>query len=92
MDDVDLRYFPAWKSWLGGMQWISNELKYRNVRLLKWGRPTIWCNNTDPRVVMMRSINKEDGHFSMEDVEWLEANCVFIHVPDVIATFHANTE
>jgi len=94
-DDVDLRYFPAWKSWLGGMQWISNELKYRNVRLLKWGRPCIWCNNTDPRDVMRRSMalrnGEGDGNFSHEDLLWLEANCIFIHVPDDIATFHANT-
>nr|QVW56574.2 MAG: replication-associated protein [Gemycircularvirus] len=96
IDDVDLRYFPAWKSWLGGMQWISNELKYRNVRLLKWGRPCIWCNNTDPRDVMRRSMalrnGEGDGNFSHEDLLWIEANCIFINIDEEIATFRANTE
>lgn len=91
LDDVDIRYFPAWKSWLGGMQYISNELKYRNVRLLKWGRPSIWCNNSDPRMVMRRSIEKEDGHFCMEDVDWIEANCTFINIEEEVVTFRANT-
>lgn len=95
-DDVNIRYFPAWKSWLGGMRHISNRLLYRNVRLLEWGRPCIWANNTDPRVVMRRSINARngegDGDFAQEDIDWLEANCIFIEVPDKLVTFHANTE
>lgn len=95
LDDVDLRYFPAWKDWLGGMQWIPVRQMYRDVVNMQWGRPCIWCNNTDPRDVIRRSLNMHngegDGKFSGEDLDWLEANCVFVHVDEAIATFHANT-
>lgn len=96
LDDVDLRYFPGWKDWLGGMQWIPVRQLYRDVVNMQWGRPCIWCNNTDPRDVIRRSLAKHDGAgdgtFSQEDLDWLEANCVFIFVGDAIATFHASTE
>lgn len=95
-DDVNIKFFPAWKSWLGGMRFISNKLLYKNVGLIEWGRPCIWCNNTDPRDVMRRSMNAfngaGDGDFSQEDINWIEDNCIFIHIDEVIATFHASTE
>ena len=95
-DDVNIKYFPAWKSWFGGMMHISNRLLYRNVKLMNWGRPIIWCNQTDPRIIMRRSINARDGagdgDFEEADIDWIEANAMFIHVDDVIATFRANTE
>lgn len=95
LDDVDIRYFPAWKDWLGGMQWIPVRLMYRDVINMPWGRPCIWCNNKDPRDVMRRSMNARngegDGQFSQEDLDWLEANCTFINVEEPIAIFHANT-
>lgn len=96
LDDIDLRYFPAWKDWLGGMMWIPVRMMYKDVINMPWGRPCIWCNNTDPRDVIRRSLNMHngegDGKFSGEDLLWLEANCVFIAIDDDIATFHASRE
>lgn len=95
-DDVKINFFPAWKSWLGGMAYISNKVLYRDTRLMKWGRPCIWCNNTDPRDVMRRSMAKFDGQgdgdFDQNDLDWIEKNCIFIYVGEPIVTFHASTE
>lgn len=94
LDDVDLRYFPAWKDWLGGMSHIGLRLMYRDVRLINWGRPCIWCNNSDPRDVIRRSLAMHDGagdgKFCQEDLDWLEANCQFIEVDEELVTFHAS--
>lgn len=92
LDDVDIKFFPGWKDWLGGMRHIPLRVLYRDTQNIEWGRPCVWTNNVDPRVVMRRSIEKEDGHFCMEDIEWMDANCVFIHIDQEIAIFHASTE
>jgi len=62
--------------------------------LFKWGRPSIWCSNKDPREEMYEShkfgerIFKKE--FGQEDIDWLNANCIFINVEEPI--FRASTE
>lgn len=80
-DDIrgGIKFFPAFKEWLGAQAWVSVKCLYRDPKLMKWGKPTIWISNDDPRLVM------EPG-----DVSWLEENAIFIEVNEPI--FHANTE
>ena len=42
--------------------------KYRHKKHIKFGKFTVYCSNTDPR---------EDKGV---DIEWLEGNCIFVHV------------
>lgn len=80
-DDIrgGIKFFPAFKEWLGGQPWVSVKCLYRDPTLIKWGKPSIWISNDDPREVMERS-----------DISWLEENAVFINIEEPI--FHANTE
>lgn len=79
-DDMQggLEYFHAYKFWLGAQQQFYATDKYKGKKLVKWGRPTIYLANTDPRL--------DKG----ADIEWLEGNCIFVHINRPI--FHANTE
>nr|UBQ66268.1 Rep protein [finch CRESS-DNA virus] len=80
-DDIrgGIKFFPAFKEWLGGQPWVSVKCLYRDPQLIKWGKPTIWISNDDPRHAM------EPG-----DISWLEENAIFIYVDEPI--FRANTE
>lgn len=68
LDDIDVKFFPQWKSFLGCQQQFVLTDKYRKKRTVKWGRPCIWCCNPeyDPRGALPYSR------------EWLECNCDFI--------------
>lgn len=74
-----IKFFPSFKEWLGCQAWVTVKCLYREPKLVKWGKPSIWLSNTDPRHEM-----------SVEDVHWMNANCIFVAVEDPI--FHANTE
>lgn len=93
LDDIrgGLKFFPAWKDWLGGQQWISVKQMYRDPVLWKWGRPCIWCANRDPRADIRRSIDKDDGVFMEDDMDWINANCIFVYVDEALVTFRAST-
>nr|QJB18716.1 MAG: replication-associated protein [Genomoviridae sp.] len=80
-DDIrgGMKFFPSFKEWLGAQAWITVKRLYREPKLIKWGKPSIWLANTDPRTDM-----------SQEDVQWMEDNCIFVEVNDPI--FHASTE
>uniref|UniRef100_A0A8E7G1P8 Replication-associated protein n=1 Tax=Phylloscopus inornatus Genomoviridae sp. TaxID=2814958 RepID=A0A8E7G1P8_9VIRU len=80
-DDIrgGMKFFPAFKEWLGGQAWVSVKCLYRDPKLMKWGKPSIWISNEDPRHVMDQC-----------DISWLEANATFIEVDGPI--FHASTE
>lgn len=80
-DDIrgGIKFFPAFKEWLGAQQYVTVKELYREPKLVRWGKPSIWISNDDPRLVM------DPG-----DVSWLEANCVFVEVTEAI--FHASTE
>lgn len=74
-----MKFFPAFKEWLGGQAWVSVKCLYRDPKLIKWGKPSIWISNEDPRHVMEPA-----------DISWLEDNAVFIEVRNAI--FRANTD
>ena len=80
-DDIrgGIKFFPAFKEWLGGQMWVTVKRLYRDPKVLRWGKPSIWISNEDPRLGMDPS-----------DVSWLEGNCDFIEVSRPI--FRANTE
>lgn len=69
-------FFPAWKEWLGCQREISVRKLHNDAVTWKWGRPSIWCCNRDPRMDMQR----EKSGFFQDDVDWLERNCTFIDI------------
>lgn len=81
LDDMrgGISFFPSWKEWLGCQQVITIKKLYRDPVQIKWGRPTIWLSNTDPRQQLS----------SQEDIHWLEANCQFVAMYDSIIS-HAS--
>jgi len=93
LDEVDIRFFPGYKEWLC-QPYISAKLLYRDVTNIKWGRPSIWCVNKDPRDVIYGEIRKGNTLWDQCDVDWLEENCIFVSVSkdDPLVTFRANTE
>lgn len=80
-DDIrgGMKFFPAFKEWLGGQMWVTVKRLYRDPKVLKWGKPSIWISNDDPRLGMDPS-----------DVSWMEGNCDFIEVNNAI--FRASRE
>lgn len=78
-DDIrgGIKFFPAFKEWLGAQAYVTIKELYREPALTRWGKPSVWISNDDPRLVM------EAG-----DVTWMEANCIFIEVTRPI--FRAN--
>jgi GTPase SAR1 family protein len=80
-DDIrgGMKFFPAFKEWLGAQAYVTVKELYREPKLVKWGKPSIWISNDDPRLGMMAG-----------DVSWLEDNCIFVEVSSAI--FRANTE
>lgn len=80
-DDIrgGIKFFPAFKEWLGCQKWVTVRRLYRDPKLMLWGKPSIWISNTDPRLGM-----------DPADVTWLEANCTFVEITEAI--FRANTE
>lgn len=95
IDDISggIKFFPHWKDWFGGQPYVQVRQLYRDEVLLKWGKPTIWLGNRDPRD-QLRDMTSRD--YSEEqcsnDVSWLEDNCIFVYIDSPIVTFHASTE
>lgn len=79
-DDIagGIRYFPGFKQWLGGMQQFQVKQLYRDPVLINWGKPCIWLANRDPREDITEST----------DLDWLNANCIFVHVAIPFVTFY----
>lgn len=79
-DDIrgGIKFFPAFKEWLGGQQQVCVKRLYRDPKLVTWGKPSIWLSNEDPRI-----------HMDETDVDWINANCIFVNVHSPI--FRANT-
>lgn len=75
LDDIrgGIKFFPGFKDWLGCQSNFMVKQLYREPKLISWGRPSIWCSNVDPR-----------ADCSPEDHEWLEGNCLFVHVDELI--------
>lgn len=68
-----MKFFPAFKEWLGCQATVSVKRLYREPKHVTWGKPSIWLSNKDPREGM-----------DAEDVQWMEGNCHFILVSDSI--------
>lgn len=69
-DDMQggLEFFHGYKFWLGHQAQFYATDKYRGKKLITWGKPAIWCSNTDPRA--------DKG----ADADWLDANCQFVFI------------
>nr|QCX29445.1 Replication-associated protein [Plant associated genomovirus 9] len=74
-----------YKDWMGGQSNFAVLDKFMNKRSIRWGKPTIFICNEDPRD-QPPAFNDRVGL----DWAWLEENCVFYEVKDAI--FRANTE
>lgn len=49
-DDIhSLKYWPAYKFWLGAQETFTVTDKYKGKATFDWGRPCIYLNNNDPR-------------------------------------------
>jgi len=92
-DDIrgGITFFHGWKAWLGCQAEFNNKALYRDPAPIKWGRPSIWCANKDPREEMCYYVMGE-RHFhkgyGQEDIDWLNANCIFVEITSPI--FHAS--
>lgn len=67
-DDVGFKYCPSYKSWLGQQLEFYCTDKYRQKKLVKWGKPVIWVTNEE--VPMSPDI----------DTDWLDKNCYCVRV------------
>lgn len=69
-DDIQggLEFFHAYKFWLGHQTEFFATDKYKGKKLIQWGKPAIWCSNTDPR--------SDKG----ADADWLDENCTFVFI------------
>jgi len=80
-------FFHGYKEWLGCQPHVSIKQLYREPFYMKWGKPTIWLCNKDPR---------EDAYppNARPDFEWMEKNVDFIEVKDslIASISRANTE
>lgn len=74
-DDIrgGIKFFPAFKEWLGAQAWVTVKELYREPKLVQWGKPSIWVSNTDPRNEMQEA-----------DIYWLEKNCIFVEANEAI--------
>lgn len=74
-DDMQLKYVPQFKNWLGCQANFQVKVLYKDPVLITWGKPVIWVSNDDPR---------QEAHLTETDVRWLEGNCLFVHVAESI--------
>jgi len=93
-DDIrgGIKFFPSFKEWLGCQAWVTVKCLYKEPALVKWGKPSIWLSNTDPREDMYEVLpggeKKFHKGFSQADVDWMDKNCIFVAVDSPI--FRAN--
>jgi len=75
LDDIDIKFFPHWKFFLGAQKEGVLTDKYRKKRRVRNGRPCIWCCNADgdPR----RSVSRTE-------CSWLDLNCVFVELREAL--------
>lgn len=83
-DDISggFEFFPGYKSWLGGQFTFTVTDKYKHKKTIKWGKPSIWLCNDDPRHMHYATGKRPD-------FEWMESNVDFVNVLTPI--FHAST-
>ena len=80
-DDIrgGMKFFHSFKEWMGAQTYVTLKRLYKEPKLVRWGKPSIWLSNTDPRLDMDPS-----------DASWMEDNAVFIDISNPI--FRASTE
>jgi len=80
-DDIrgGMKFFHSFKEWMGAQTYVTVKRLYKEPKLVKWGKPSIWLSNTDPRADMDPS-----------DASWMEDNAIFINVDHPI--FRASIE
>lgn len=66
-----IKFFPAYKEWLGCQSHVTVKCLYKEPKLVKWGKPSIWLANTDPREEMNGA-----------ECDWLNGNVDFIEIND----------
>lgn len=69
-DDIEWKYFPNKKQFLGGQQTFTVTDKYRKKRTITWGIPTIYLMNEDNYVLLDQDPMKP----------WLRDNCLHLYV------------
>lgn len=70
LDDIDWKFLPNRKQFLGGQYEFELSDKYRSKRTVKWGKPTIYCMNDD-NIAEMR----KDPMWP-----WIEGNCITVFI------------
>lgn len=72
LDDLvdGFKTLPEWKFWMGGQYEAIINDKYCKKKRVRWGKPCIFLANDDPR-----------DQLSESERNWVEGNCVFVHVP-----------
>lgn len=80
-DDIQggIKFFHGFKNWLGCQFNFQVKVLYKDPVMIKWGKPSIWVANSDPR-----------DELQAGEISWMEANCDFVEVTTPI--FHASTE
>lgn len=80
-DDIrgGMKFFHSFKEWMGAQAYVTVKRLYKEPKLVRWGKPSIWLSNTDPRLDMDPS-----------DASWMEDNAVFIDISHAI--FRASIE
>lgn len=70
LDDIDIKFFPSWRGFLGCQRDITVTDKYRKKRRLRNGIACIWlCNEElDPRRALP----------GVAERRWFDLNCEFI--------------
>lgn len=95
IDDISggIKFFPHWKSWFGGQPHIQVRLLYRDEKLCKWGKPLIWLSNRDPRDQLRDMVSRDYSEEQCaNDVNWMEANAIFVEIGATSIISRANTE
>lgn len=86
--------FPSFKEWFGAQALVTVKKMYRDPVQMKWGKPCIWLANSDPRDQLKADITDRTpkGRVDLiyEDINWLEANCIFVELKEPI--FRASTQ
>lgn len=73
LDDIDIRFFPHWKFFLGAQREGVLTDKYRKKRRVRNGKPTIWLANRDGDPM---------GTLSGTEREWINLNCERVEIYD----------
>ncbi|TGO48821.1 hypothetical protein BOTNAR_0458g00100 [Botryotinia narcissicola] len=74
-DDIinGFKRMSSYKGWFGSQKEFIVTDKYRSKQKITWGKPSIFISSEDPRM-----------NLPHDQVQFLEANCVFVHVDSTL--------